>query len=103
MAKDKYDGVVEAVHYKSEGLIEWVRAYLRRGPTFSDHMLIPRADFVSLLKSGKKFVIGQRIRYLAGTFETSQKVNLISVEERELIVAGDHSSLNDDLTGAPII
>lgn len=77
MAKDKYDGVVEAVHYKSEGVVEWVRAYLRRGAIFSDHVLIPRADFVSLLKSGRKFVIGQRTPYLASTFETSQAINLI--------------------------
>jgi hypothetical protein len=103
MAKDKYDGVVEAVHYKSEGVVEWVRAYLRRGATFSDHVLIPRADFVSLLKSGQKFVVGQRIPYLAGTFEISQTVNLVSVEERELIVTGDRSSSRDDLAGVPII
>ena len=103
MAKDKYDGVVEAVHYKSEGLVEWVRAYFRRGAIFSDHVLIPRTDFVSLLKSGKKFVVGQRIHYLAGTFETSQTVNLISAGERELIVTGDRSSSFDDLTGVPIV
>jgi hypothetical protein len=103
MAKNKYDGVVEAVHYKSEGLVEWVRAYMRRGATFSDHVLIPRPEFVSLLKSGQKFVVGQRIHYLAGTFETSQTINLISVEERELVVTGDRSSSLDDLTGVPII
>jgi hypothetical protein len=103
MAKDKYDGVVEAVHYKSEGVVEWVRAYLRRGAIFSDHVLIPRADFVSLLKSGRKFVIGQRTLYLAGTFETSQAINLISIEEREFIVTGDLSSSRDDLAGVPII
>jgi len=103
MAKDKYDGVVEAVHYKSEGVVEWVRAYLRRGAIFSDHVLIPRADFVSLLKSGRKFVIGQRTPYLGGTFETSLAINLISIEERELIVTGDRSSSRDDLAGVPII
>ena len=103
MAKDKYDGVVEAVHYKSEGVVEWVRAYLRRGAIFSDHVLIPRADFVSLLKSGRKFVIGQRTPYLGGTFETSLAINLISIEERELIVIGDRSSSRDDLAGVPII
>ncbi len=103
MAKDKYDGVVEAVHYKSEGVVEWVRAYLRRGAIFSDHVLIPRADFVSLLKSGRKFVIGQRTPYLAGTFETSLTINLISIEERELLVTGDRSSSRDDLAGVPII
>ena len=103
MAKDKYDGVVEAVHYKSEGLVEWVRAYMRRGAIFSDHVLIPRTDLILLLKSGKKFVAGQRMRSFAGTFETSQTVNLISAEGRELIVNGDRSSLIDDLTGVPII
>ena len=103
MAKDKYDGVVEAVHYKSEGVVEWVRAYLRRGAIFSDHVLIPRADFVSLLKSGRKFVIGQQTPYLGGTFETSLAINLISIKERELIVTGDRSSARDDLAGVPII
>jgi hypothetical protein len=103
MAKDKYDGVVEAVHYKSEGLVEWVRAYLRHGVTYSDRVLIPREEFISLLKKGQKFVVGKRALYLGGTFETSQPVKLVTNEGRELLVTGNHSSLLDDLSGVPII
>ncbi len=103
MAKDKYDGVVEAVHYKSEGLVEWVRAYLRHGVTFSDHVLIQRSELISLLKKGQKFVVGERTLYLGGTFETSQPVKLVTNDGRELLVTENHSSLQDDLSGVPII
>jgi len=40
MAKPKYDTVVEAVHYQPDGQVAWVRAYQRRGPTFTDWMIL---------------------------------------------------------------
>ena len=48
----KFDGVIEAVRYKS-GKIEVVRAYERRGATFSDHVLLDRKELLERLRGGK--------------------------------------------------
>ncbi len=69
MAKPKYDTVVEAVHYQPDGQVAWVRAYHRRGPTFSDWMILKRPELVESLKAGKRIVTGKRVAYMAGTFE----------------------------------
>jgi hypothetical protein len=61
MARAKYDGIVQAVRYGEDGEILWVRAFLRRGPTWSDSVLIDRKTLVDKLKSGKQFVIGKRV------------------------------------------
>jgi len=58
MARTKYDGIVQAVRYGEDGQILWVAAFLRRGPTWSDSLLIDRKALVDKLKSGKQFVIG---------------------------------------------
>lgn len=53
MAKQKFDGVIDAVHYNPDGQVKWVRAYLRRGATFTDNLLIQRQDLVEEIRSGK--------------------------------------------------
>ena len=50
----KFDVVIEAVRYKS-GKIELVRAYERRGPSFSDRVLLDRKTLLERLKDGKTF------------------------------------------------
>jgi len=57
MAHTKYDGIVHAVRYAVDGRILWVRAFLRRGPTWSDHILVDRETLMEKLKAGKQFVI----------------------------------------------
>ena len=103
MAKIKYDGVVEAVRYKPDGEIDWVRAYERRGSIFSDYLLIDRQTLVKRLKSGKRFVIGERLPYLAGTFKVSAPLRLFDKGSQELIVTGDTASSQDRLDGVPLI
>ena len=76
MAKIKFDGLIEAVRYAPDGKIELVRAYERRGATFSDIILIDRAALVSRLKSGQKFVTGTRQEFLGSTFDTVKIVQL---------------------------
>jgi hypothetical protein len=73
MAKTKFDGLIEAVRYTTDGKIELVRAYERRGAAFSDHILINRAQLVERLKKGEKFVTGQRTEFWGGTFEATTK------------------------------
>ena len=76
MAK-KFDGVIEAVHYKN-GQIVTVRAYERRGAAFSDRVLIDRKELLERIKGGKQFVIGKRKEFMAGTFETGKPCSWLS-------------------------
>ncbi len=103
MAKPKYDGVVDAVHYNPDGQIDWVRAYERRGVIFSDHKLIEREEFIQLINSGKNYVAGKRVPYLAGTFEVSQPVRVIDAAGEKKLVIGNQSVEHDCLEGVPII
>jgi hypothetical protein len=103
MAKQKFDGVVESVHYKPNGEVDWVRAYERRGPTFSDHLLIPRLQFIQRLKSGKKFMAGRRVLLMGSTFELSHPIRLVVSGGKEVLVAGAPNGDQDRLEGVPII
>ena len=103
MAKQKFDGVVEAVHYKPDGQIEWVRAFEKYGFVFSDHVLIERQALVERIKSGKKFVVGKRIPYLANTFEVASPLRLASTNGQEVLVTGDKQADRDFLEGVPVI
>ena len=76
MAKIKFDGMIEAVRYAPDGKIDLVRAYERRGATFSDHILIKRVQLVERLQKGEKFVTGQRKEFMGSTFETAKSVLL---------------------------
>lgn len=99
MAK-KFDGVIEAVRYR-DGQIEEVRAFERRGSAFSDRVLIPRQNLLERLKDGKKFVLGQRKEFFAGTFETGKPVQVVSRSGKEFIsTRGDAE--HDELEQAPV-
>jgi hypothetical protein len=103
MAKVKFDGVVEAVHYTPEGQVAWVRVYERRGPTFSDRVILDRSSLIQRLKARKRFVIGRRKAQWASTFDTMASLQLIHKNGRELIVSGQSSAEHDALDGAPLI
>ena len=103
MGKQKFDGVIEGVRYKPNGEVEWVRAYERRGATYSDHVLLKREALVEKLKSGKKFVAGNRTALLASTFQVTSSVRLMKAGERDILVTGDLQSNQDRLEGVPII
>jgi len=103
MAKIKYDAVLQAVHYKPNGEVDWVRTFQRRGPIFSDRVVLDRQQLVNEIKSGKKYVIGNRIPFMAGAFEVSKPVRLIQNNGDEIIVAGDIKSDRDRLNGVPVI
>lgn len=103
MAKSKFDGVVEAVHYTPDGQIDWVRAYERRGAAFSDHVLIRRPGLVERLKSGKQFVTGVRKVYHGAVFETGSALQLAQQAGREVVVSGAPRNDSDYLEGVPII
>jgi hypothetical protein len=99
MAK-KFDGVIEAVHYKN-GQIVTVRAYERRGAAFSDRVLIDRKDLLERIKNGKQFVIGARKEFWAGTFEQAKTVQLVTRDGKELIATRAEAD-HDELESAPV-
>jgi len=103
MDKKKVDGVVEAVHYGKDGQIIWVRAYERRGPTFSDVTLLDRNSLIERLKSGKRFFTGQRIPYKASNFTLDQPFHLIQKNGTQILVTGDTQADHDFLGGTPVI
>jgi hypothetical protein len=103
MARPKFDGVVEAVHYKADGQVEWVRAYLRRGATYSDRILLDRQTLLEHLKSGKRIVAGQRVPLMASTFEVSKPLRFIPQNGRDILVVDDIQANQDCLEGVPVI
>jgi hypothetical protein len=103
MSKQKYDGVIEAVHYSPEGQVEWVRVYQRRGPAWSDRVIIHRAELVDEIKSGKKIVIGKRVAFMAGTFDIGAPVLLAGLPGKESLVVSNTTADRDNLEGAAFL
>src|SRR6266542_1752236 len=100
MAK-KFDGVIEAVRYKN-GQIIAVRAFKRRGATFSDRILVDRKELLERLKKGKRFVIGIRRELLASTFEVQgQPVQVLSRDGQEFISTRSDAD-HDELEQTPL-
>ena len=95
----KFDGVIEAVRYRS-GKIDAVRAYERRGATFSDHILIDRKTLFERLKNGKRFVTGQRKEFWASTFEVGKPVLLVGEDDKQVMTTRTEAQ-RDELEGVP--
>ena len=101
MAGMKFDGVIEAVRYAPDGTIGLVRAYERRGATFSDHVLLDRKTLLEKLKKGRKFVTGRRTKQMASTFETAKGVRLAGSKGHEVISTSEKAG-RDLLEEVPI-
>jgi hypothetical protein len=94
------DGVVEAVRYKGDR-IELIRAYERRGPAFSDRVLLDRAALLARIREGKQFVTGQRRQLLAGTFDVGLPIHLVEQDGNAVLTTGTGHQ-QDRLQGVPI-
>jgi hypothetical protein len=100
MAK-KFDGVIEAVRYKN-GQIEVVRTFERRGAAFTDRIMLDRQEFLNRLKKGKKYFVGKRKEFLAGTFEVQDKpVQIVDRNGNEIIATRSEAD-HDELEQAPV-
>ena len=95
----KFDVVIEAVRYKN-GNIEVVRAYERRGATFSDRILLDRKTLLERLKDGKRFVTGQRKQYLGSTFDVGKSVKLVGQDGKQVVTTLPNAD-HDELEGVP--
>jgi hypothetical protein len=102
MASEKVDGVIEAVRYSPDGKIASVRVYERRGPIFSDRLLLTRLALIDRLKAGKVFVAGKRKPFLAGTFDLFGRVRLVHNAGQEVWVGGDGATDRDQLKDVPL-
>lgn len=103
MAKEKFDGVVEAVHFAPDGKVAWVRAYERRGSIYSDRILLDRKTLIERIRSGKRFYTGQRILLEAGTFEIFHPIRVIGQDGHSILVTGYSSAQKDTLDGVPVL
>lgn len=99
MAK-KFDGVIEAVRYEN-GQIVTVRAYERRGAAFSDSVLIDRKELLERIKNGKRFVVGVRKEFLAGTFDATKTVQLVTRGGKDFIATRAEAE-HDELESTPV-
>jgi len=97
MPQQKFDAVIEAVRYGADGKISLVRVYERRGATFSDRVLLSRADLCTWLGDGKKIVTGQRKELLASTFVIEKEVHLAGG-----FVSVGANAQKDQMEGVPL-
>ncbi len=95
----KIDGVIEAVRYKN-GQISVVRAYERRGATFSDRVLVDRKTLLERLQKGRHYVTGTRKELNASTFTIGKSLLILKQAERELLVTSEKST-RDELELVP--
>jgi hypothetical protein len=99
MAK-QIDGVVEAVRYKN-GQIVTVRAYERRGATYSDRLVLDRKTLMERLQKGMQFVSGSRQDLMASTFTLAKPIMLVKADDREFIATNSNAN-KDELENVPL-
>ena len=100
MAKT-FDGVIEAVRYK-DGQIEVVRTFGRRGAAFTDRIMLDRKEFLERIKKGKKYVVGKRKEFLAGSFDVQEKPVQVLERDGQEILSTRAEADHDELEQAPV-
>lgn len=103
MAKQKIDGVVEAVHYGNDGNIQWLRMFKKRGFVFSDSVIVKRQDLVQFLEDRKIIFSGRRIPLRGSEFETDKQLRLKEVNNHKIVITESVSNTHDHLDGVPIL
>jgi len=101
MKKKKIDGVIETVHYSPDGQIAYVRAYQRRGASFSDVVLIKRDDLVRLLNSGEQYYTGERVYAMGTEFKTFERLQVVPSPDGNVILTAANGA-RDDLGMTPL-
>lgn len=96
----KSDFVIEAVRYKNSK-IDIVRGYQRRGPTYTDRILLDRKTLLERIKEGKLVVTGQRKEFLASTFEVGKPVKVVEQDGKQVVTTLPQAE-HDELEGVPV-
>lgn len=101
--RPEYDVVVVAARFEKPGKIAWVRAFERRGPTWSDRRMIQREDLIERIRAGERFVTGERIQFEAGSFKTGETIRVEDHNGAALLLAGSGNGSVDSLDGVPVV
>ena len=88
MTQTKFDYLVEAIHYSPTGELEKIRLYERRGPSYSDRIIINRDELIQYLIAGKKVAAGNRVSFLASTFTQTGVIQISGPKEAPVLVMG---------------
>ena len=81
-----------------------MRAYERRGPTWSDRVLLDRDSLVKRLQQGKRFYVGTRKAQLASEFELKMPIRLQKDKANSFVVVGDAKRVDaDQLEALPLV
>jgi len=103
VAKKKFDGVVEAVHYEPDGQLGWARVYLRRRQVYTDRIILDRQTLIEHLNAGKRYLVGKRVPQMGATFEVTDPVKVVQKDGQEILVVGGGDYDRDTLTSVPRI
>jgi hypothetical protein len=103
MKKKSADIIIEAARFKANGQVDFVRAYQRRGATYSDCLLITRTELLKQLLKGKTVATGQRMHLMASTFNKITPVRVAPSANRFIITSGNLGAAQDELPGTPIL
>ena len=103
MTRQKYDVVIEAAHYSTDGNIAFIRAYERKGFAFSDLVLLDRKTLLERLQNGKHFATGKRKHLLGGAFEVEKTVKCLMQNGKEIVTTGGQNRGHDLLEDVPIL
>ena len=101
MAKQKFDGILEAVRVDEDGQLQIARIFERRGVIFSDRFLVDRDDFIKRIKGGKKFAMGVRQYKMGSSFTTGEQIQIVSSQGKDVVVVGTTSGDKDHLISVP--
>jgi hypothetical protein len=101
LISNKVDLIIEAARFKPNGQVEKVRAYMRRGPTFSDCILISRTELIDIIQNGKRVATGKRISGLASTFKELTPLYLFQKDNPILATSKSRYSERDFFNDVP--
>lgn len=101
-ATKKADVVLVAARYDADGRVQIAQAYQRRGPIWSDLVLLHRGALVEALQRGRKVYAG-RTRELSHDFELLHRLTLDGREGDGVVrAAGATGAAGRDELGVPL-
>jgi len=103
MKRNKVDLIIEAVHHKRNGQIDFVRGYQKRGATYSDCFLVKRQELVDMITKGMKVSIGQRVILMGSTFSELTPVRVVIINDKATLMTSRSIAERKELTEVPIL
>lgn len=101
MAKEEFDGVLEAVRVDEFNQLVLARIYEKHGAVWNDHFLVSRDELIQRMKAGQKFAFGSRVVKLGSTFDTHGPLHLANFEDHAFIRLDSERVSADLLNGIP--